>query len=207
MKMKKVVRVSLVVMALGFTFSSPVCADIMDVGTHQASFSSMTRGFWFTAPTSFIITGLGVPTDASTSSFDVAVLRLNEAPPAYTAKTYNFDTLFLSRDNAGTALLPTNILVTAGDMIGVLGSRGSNAVNSYGTSSYASSILGNPVTLSRFLMQAPLRTVNPIDQGVSSEDGRIGRVYVDVEVVPVPGAVLLGMLGLSVVGVKLRKRA
>jgi len=34
-----------------------------------------------------------------------------------------------------------------------------------------------------------------------------GEFYVGSEPVPVPGAVLLGMLGLSVVGVKLRKRA
>ncbi len=34
-----------------------------------------------------------------------------------------------------------------------------------------------------------------------------GEFYVGTQPVPVPGAVLLGMLGLSVVGVKLRKRA
>ena len=37
--------------------------------------------------------------------------------------------------------------------------------------------------------------------------GPMGLLVTDVTVVPVPGAVLLGMLGLSVVGVKLRKRA
>lgn len=200
--------VSLVVIALGCTLSSTVCADLIDVGPQQSTYTSATRGFWFTAPTSFIITGLGVPTDASTSSFDVAVVRLNEAPPAFDARTYDFDTLFISRDNPGDALLSTNILVSAGDMIGILGSRGSDAVNSYSTADYASSILGNPVTLSRLLMQASLRTVNPIDQGVSSESAKpIGRVTVDVAVVPVPGALLLGMLGLSVASVKLRKRA
>ena len=45
-----------------------------------------------------------------------------------------------------------------------------------------------------------------LDWGPSSFDQ--GTVLaLDVQFVPVPGAVLLGMLGLSVVGVKLRKRA
>ncbi len=46
------------------------------------------------------------------------------------------------------------------------------------------------------------------DDAVSQATGdNYGSITTDVNVVPVPGAFLLGMLGLSLAGVKLRKRA
>jgi len=54
-----------------------------------------------------------------------------------------------------------------------------------------------------FVADAPTTTL----QFISTIGGSYGPALDNVSVVPVPGAVLLGMLGLSVVGVKLRKRA
>ena len=194
-------RIFLVVLAILLICicSSPVSATLIDVGPQVATYTSMTRGFWFTAPTDFRITGLGVPTDASSANFDVAVVRLNEEPPYYPLATTDFDTLFLSRNNPGDGLLSTNIEIFSGDIIGILGSRDANAVNSYGPSpTYLSNILGYDVYLDRFLMQADLRNVDPVSVGVSTEDFNIGRVWVDIESIPEPATLLL--LGSGLVG-------
>lgn len=179
--------------------SNPVSATIIDVGNQIASFTGYTRGFWFVAPTDFLITGLGLPTDQSSDNFDVAVLRLNDVPPAWSAETSDFDTLFLSRNNVGNNLLSTNINIHNGEIVGILGSRGSNSANSYGTPNYLSNILGFDVTLSRLLMQDDLRNNDPAVVGVSTENGYIGRVLVDISSpVPEPSTVIL--LGLGILG-------
>jgi len=192
----------LLLLTLGFGVSSTASAALIDVGTQQTTFTGFTRGFWFVAPTDFTITGLGVPTDASSENFDVAVLRFAAIPPEFSAETSVFDTLFISRDNSGSSLLSTNINISIGDIIGIFGSRGANSTNSYGTATYSSSILGLPVTLTRLLMQDDLRATDPAVVGVSSESGdRIGRVLVDInsqsQSVPEPASITLLVLGLA----------
>src|SRR5262245_4794824 len=69
------------------SIAAPVLAKTIDVGPQIDFFSANTRGFWFTAPTDFVITGLGMPTEVSSDPFDVAVLRLNVTPPFFSAET------------------------------------------------------------------------------------------------------------------------
>lgn len=179
-------------------------AAIVDVGSQTGTFSGSVRGFWFTAPTDFTITGLGLPTDASTGNFDVALLRLNVTPPVFGGSTNDFTTLHLSRNVAGTDLVDVDIDIQAGDIIGVLGSRG--GVNSYQSGPYQSSILGFDVTLSRLGMQFALRSTDPRDVWTEGS-GPISRVLINVErtssqTVPEPGTLLLvgaSLLGLAAV--------
>ena len=63
----------------------------------SGSFSSMTRGYYFTAQTSFTICGVYVEDNMSTAAQSVAIVRFTAGPPpAYTAVTNSFTTLFQS---------------------------------------------------------------------------------------------------------------
>ncbi len=164
------------------TAADSIFAETLDVGPQTGTYTGDTRGFWFTAPNDFVITALGLPTDASADNFDVAVLRSNVPIPSFPTTTTDFSTLFISKDNVGTSLLVTNIAISAGDIIGIFGSRGADAVNSYGANPYNSSIAGAPVTLARLLMQEDLRTTDPVAIGVSTEaSSGAGRVIVEIE--------------------------
>jgi len=186
---------------------SPLSAEILDVGdqTTSANNNNFTRGFWFTAPVDFYITGIGVPTDASTGNFDVAILKFNTTPTSYPTLTTDFTTLFISQNNAGTSLLPVNIAVSEGDMIGIFGDR--NGTMSYHTGPYSSQILGNDVQLVRMGMQAYLRNVNPADVGVYQDTGSIGRVTVQMDSVPEPATCALIGGGLAALWILRRRHA
>jgi len=154
----------------------PTGATMLDHGPDVASFTGMTRGYFFTAPTNFTITGLRVPTDRSTDDQSIEVVRFTAGtPPAYAATTNSFVSLFRASDVAGTAILPCNITINSGDIIGVFGSRGSNSTNSYGNPNYSTTINGLPVTLQRCGMQDDLEA-NPLHDIWSEASNSIGRV-------------------------------
>ncbi|MFH0893367.1 MAG: PKD domain-containing protein [Bacteroidota bacterium] len=147
-----------------------------------SSFSSMSRGYYFTAPCNFTICGLFVPTDISTANQSVAVVRFTAgAPPAYSAVTNSFIELFYQPNYAINAMIPCNVTVNAGDIIGVYGSR-AGADNSYGATNCATTILGNPVTLYRSGMQFDLG-VTPMHD-IWYENGNIGRVFMYINCCP-----------------------
>jgi hypothetical protein len=132
------------------------------------------RGYWFTAPKDFAITGVEVPTDASEGNQSIAVVRFAAEPPLFDATTNEFEVLFLTQDDSATGMIPTYLEIASGDLIGVLGAR--DGVGSYGSGSpFASSIDGLPISLRRLGMQSPLASTAP-QQLWSEETGSIGRV-------------------------------
>lgn len=201
----------LMLLFLSIAMAQTASAGLIDVGPQTSTYTGNTRGYYFVAPTDFTVVGLGVAADASNANFDVSLIRLSSIPPLFSANTTDFTTLFISRDNAGTGLLPANIDVSNGDIIGVLGSRGTNSVNSYGSNPYSSTILGQSISLNRLLMQADLRSTDPSAVGVSGENSSsFGRVLLDVEAqqaVPAPATLALFGLGLAGLGWRRRKDA
>ena len=132
------------------------------------------RGYWFTAPKDFAITGVEVPTDASEGNQSIAVVRFTAEPPLFSATTDDFEVLFLTQDDSATGMIPTYIEIASGDVIGVLGSR--NGVGSYAAGApLASSIDGLPISLRRLGMQFPLASTAP-QQLYTEEAGSISRV-------------------------------
>ena len=151
---------------------------VMPLPPHQTTYSGSARGFWFTAPRSFVITGVEVPAEAGTGNQSIAVVRFNsDEPPTYPNTTNDFTVLFLTQNNPATGKIAANILVTQGEWIGVMGVRGD--VNSYGVGPYTSDILGTPVTLTRMGMQYPLSSTAPQDLW-QEPSGNISRVMVYV---------------------------
>lgn len=147
----------------------------MGLPAHNSPFSGSVRGYYFTAPTCFTITGLEVPTDASTGAQSIAVVRFhsNLTPPFYSVTTNAFTVLYLTQNNPAAGIINVNIQVEQGDVIGILGQRAT--VNSYGTAGFSTTINGFPCTLNRLGMQYPLTTTAPQELWTET-GGSISRV-------------------------------
>jgi len=156
----------------------------ISVGVQTGTFTSMIRGYHFTAPTNFTICGLQVPPDASTALQTVRVVVFTAgAPPAFPGVTNGFTQVF-SATNVATGIIPCSIPVTTGQIIGVYGTRGA-CVNSYGATNFVTSILGFNTTLQRSGMQSCPGAGVPMSN-IWSEVGSIGRInmYINCCVAP-----------------------
>lgn len=183
---------------------------ILDVGSQTGQSVGNTTGYWFTAPTGFVIDGIRVSTDASTANQSVEIVRFTSPPPNYASTTNAFTSLFSAKDVAGTNFIATgDIFVSSGDIIGVLGSRG-NGVNSFQSGPYSSTgFFGNGVTLTRLKMMADLGT-NPAANLFKESGGSIGRVELSykssVSAVPEPSSLALFGIGACVAGIGAARR-
>jgi hypothetical protein len=172
---------------------------LMGLPAHSTPFSGNVRGYYFTAPVDFTITGLKIPVEVSGLQ-NICVIRLTAIPPLYSTVTNSFTTLFLTQNDPTAGIISVNIPVTAGDIIGILGQAGN--INSYSASatSFPTTIGGQPVNLARMGMQYPLATNVPHDIWTepSGSISRVemyyttscasSRVQVDVTVAPIPVA-------------------
>jgi len=139
----------------------------------ESTFTSMARGYWFTAPVGFTITGLNCLASGTTQN--LAVVRLNVTPPTFGTTTNDFTTLYLTQGNTNTGVIPVFIPVNTGDIIGILGTRDAAENNSYGANPSTVTILGQSVSLARFGMQYALSTTSPQEVWTESGTG-IGRI-------------------------------
>jgi hypothetical protein len=133
----------------------------LSLGAFDSNYTSTsgTRGYYFTAPIAFTIVGLRVPTDVGTDVQNIQVVRFTGGPPpVYPTTTSAFVSLSYLQGVAGSAFISVNIPVQAGQIIGVLGARGTTTMNnSYAaTTSYTTSFNGQPATLQRLLVQSNL---------------------------------------------------
>jgi hypothetical protein len=139
---------------------APTTSQSLTLPAQSSPYVGDTRGFWFAAPTSFVIKGVRVPTD-NVGNSSIAIVKIPSIPPAYPAFTNTFSVLYLAQNVPGTGTISVNIPVYSGDVIGVLGVRSN--INSYGPGGYVANLGTNTLTLNRFGMQFPLSTTAPQD--------------------------------------------
>jgi hypothetical protein len=126
------------------------------------TFTGSTRGYWFTAPVSFRITGIqALPQTGQTPSFqNFAIVHFdgNVPPPTFSATTNAFSQLALGLDVTAGSFAPVDVIVNAGDVIGIYGNTTGaigaiSGANSYGNGTLGTTIFGNFVGLTRSGMQ------------------------------------------------------
>lgn len=154
--------------ALLLLVSAVSAQTLVPLPGYATTFGPWSRGYHFTSPTNFTITGVRVPNDLGASYVNqhVEIVRFTAgAPPAYSGTTNSFVSLG-SFNGVGTAIIPASVGVTTGQIIGVYGGRsttvgpGCSSYNSYGScvapDGYPTTILSLSTTLYRSGMQDDL---------------------------------------------------
>ncbi|MCB2204964.1 T9SS type A sorting domain-containing protein [bacterium] len=144
--------------------------------------ASQVRGFWFTAPTDFVIVGVRVPTDVGTTPQSVQIIKFANTPPAYPT-TATGTTLGLWTNVTGTNIISCYVEINAGDHIAVFGARsggGTTNYNSYATPAgpFTSSILGQSCTLTRMVWQSGTWPVGGCSQETGGSIARTEVYYI-----------------------------
>ncbi|HEU4419591.1 MAG TPA: hypothetical protein VFT55_11675, partial [Planctomycetota bacterium] len=126
------------------------------------SSAAATRGFWFQSPTRFSIISASVPNEfvPAETIQNVAIYRLAAAPPVFSA-TATGGLEFAGLNQPAGSPIPCVVSFDVGEYVGVLGACGTTTMrNSYGTPAgpFASSVLGNPTTLTRMGTQFNINT-------------------------------------------------
>lgn len=168
-----------------FNKAAPAPIDVSPFSSIYSS-SAAIRGFYFTAPTNFVITGFETPNDYSPPESDQTIICyvMKTAPTgAYAAQPA--DVKFFATGKANQ-ILPASppIVVQQGDWVGVLGACHASAAssslrNSYGAGSFSSTVLGQPITLNRLWMNADPRANKGVGT-INPSTGSLARVFVHV---------------------------
>lgn len=150
--------------------STALCQNLVPIPPHASIYNGYSRGFNFTAQTPFTIVQLNLPPDA---------YQVNDTA-GYMVRVNGIQVL-LSIGNAGA--ITTNILISAGDVVDVIGNWSPlapttvSAHNSYGSAApYATVIEGVPHTLMRTGWQADIGYTPLSGTYLTPATGSIGRV-------------------------------
>lgn len=181
------------------------------------SFTGSTRGYYFTAPTDFIMTGINVlPITGSTFALqNFAVVRFDGAtpPPTFPTATNAFTQLALGLDQTANVFQPLNLTINAGDVIGIYGNMvaapgATSGQNSYGNGTIGTTIFGNNVVLNRSGMQFHLgAATSPTGMhDLWAEPTSTNITRVEFTYAPVPEPATLAALGLGAAALLRRRK-
>ena len=163
-------------------------ADTVLAGLHSSDYtSSMTRGWWFQAQSSFSISYIMAADDNSSGAFasnqSVEIVDLGTSPAVAYPGPGGPHTVLFSAIDVPAGWISCNASLVAGNYYGIIGAKHDPAsatmYNSYGPSGSQTFIVdGNPTTITRFLLQSSLSSGSPSSGSYMSEaSGPIGRVH------------------------------
>ncbi|MCA8957894.1 MAG: hypothetical protein KDC87_17595, partial [Planctomycetes bacterium] len=139
-----------------------------------------TRGFYFQAPTTLVLTHAQVPDESNYGKQIIAIYKLTSSPPAYSSTMPVTPAAYIDELPSATRWqLPTPITYNTGDWVAVLGACGTTSGsvnNSYGAAQPASEVAGMPITLFRCGIQSNIATTKGVGAMWSENAGSIGRV-------------------------------
>ncbi|MHC4812570.1 MAG: hypothetical protein ACYTFN_05700 [Planctomycetota bacterium] len=178
-------------------------AGPIGLSPYSSTYSSTTavRGFYFVAPTAFLINGFEAPNTYKPAEPNQTVTCYVINPPPTGAHVVKAaDIKFHGTGKANTVLKPTvPILVNKGDWVGVLGSCHGTAAtsshrNSYGAGSHKTTVLGQAITLNRLWMNSSDPRVNKGMGTINPSTGSLGRNFIHVvnNIVNIPTLTTIG---------------
>lgn len=184
-------KILLIVLSIILLLSIPVVTEAQNViqtTAHSSAFSGNSRGYWFTAPCNFRLTGVRAPADYSTNAQAIHLVKFPAPPPNFPGTTTVFTTLYYGTNLTDTCFVDLDIQVATGDVIGVMAVRNNGAgtsVTSYSTtnSPITSAIGTYAITLQRLGWQGNIISSPAID--FWTEPGSpIGRAEIRYEMLP-----------------------
>ncbi|MCB9885536.1 MAG: hypothetical protein H6838_08590 [Planctomycetes bacterium] len=172
-------------LALAGTVASTAIAQ-MPMPPFSSSYTyTDSRGFSFTAPTTFVITGIQVYNETSLPDQCVEVALFPSAP---NGTIMNTTQLFIAQNVPANAPVACNVLINQGDEVIIHGGCSDVAVSPNLTKSYGSgggtfqtSILGNPTTIYRAGCQGPSMTGPGPFPAFGGVTGSMGRADVYIQ--------------------------
>ena len=193
--------------SVAMAFAAPVSAAEFVVGPQTSTYDGLTRGYWFTAPAAFTITGLFIPDTASTGVQNLQVLRFTGTPTTYPIEGTNFSSLGLFLNQSATSTVATSISVAPGDVIGILGDRA--GTNSYANGPATFAFVNSGLTINRLGFQGLIANSNGAQSAFTEEPGSYSRINFSYSLsgaVPEPGTWALLIVGFGFIGGAMRHR-
>jgi hypothetical protein len=160
----------------------PACTLSMPPLDREYVHDSRARGVVFTAPADFTIVSLSVPDDIGGGEQNVEVVRFPSFPPNHPERTSDFDTLLSISGIPEDDKIVVSLDVNMGDVIGVLGSRGTDEMySSYGLGApgWAADIHGIPVVLNRLVFHGNMADGPVTELSADTTNPDLGRVNVE----------------------------
>ncbi|MFM9994851.1 MAG: PEP-CTERM sorting domain-containing protein [Phycisphaerales bacterium] len=193
--------------------ASSALAQTAGMPPHAAAFTGSTRGYWFTAPVDFRMTGVQVLQNPATANafmnWSVVRFDANTPPPTFPLVTNAFQQLAFGLNQPSGAFAPVSLDILAGQVIGIYGNTTATAGTTTGINSYTAtlttattSIFGNIVNLTRSGMQfhlgsatSPLGMHDIWQELTSTAVSRTQFTYTEI---PAPASMaLVGLGGLA----------